>query len=289
MKNFLKIAVLSAMLLLGASCSKVPSGFVGVKVFLLGGDKGVDSQVLPVGRYWIGLNEELYLFPTFQQNYVWTATADEGSPNDESITFQTKEGMNVNLDAGISYTVNPEKVSELFQKYRRGVDEITDTVLRNAVRDALNQFGSDMSVEEAYSTRKTELFSKAQEKVAKEFAQYGINVDKLYLINTMRLPANVMAAINSKIEATQKAQQRENELREAEAQAKKDIAQAEGEAQSTLVRAKAEAESNRLRQSAITKELIQYEAVQKWSGNLPLVMGNGTNSFIDIKSLTKAD
>ena len=52
------------------SCAKVEAGYVGVRVNLLGGNKGVDSEVLGVGRYWIGWNQELYLFPTFQQTYI---------------------------------------------------------------------------------------------------------------------------------------------------------------------------------------------------------------------------
>ncbi len=63
-------------------CSKVPAGNVGIKVYLLGKSKGVDTEELPVGRYWIGINEELYKFPTFTQNYVWTKNINEGSIND---------------------------------------------------------------------------------------------------------------------------------------------------------------------------------------------------------------
>lgn len=61
------IALLSS---LNMGCSKVEAGHVGVKVYLLGRDKGVDSEVLGVGRYWIGWNEDLYLFPTYQQTKV---------------------------------------------------------------------------------------------------------------------------------------------------------------------------------------------------------------------------
>ena len=61
-------------------CSKVPAGNVGIKVFLLGGAKGVDSQELGPGRYWIGWNEDLFLFPTWTQSYVWTKDPAEGSP-----------------------------------------------------------------------------------------------------------------------------------------------------------------------------------------------------------------
>ncbi|TON81215.1 transposase, partial [Vibrio parahaemolyticus] len=55
-------------------CSKITAGHVGIKVNLLGGDKGVQAEEVGVGRYWVGVNEELYSFPTFSQNYVWTAS-----------------------------------------------------------------------------------------------------------------------------------------------------------------------------------------------------------------------
>ncbi|TON43446.1 transposase, partial [Vibrio parahaemolyticus] len=72
----------------------------------LGGDKGVQAEEVGVGRYWVGVNEELYSFPTFSQNYVWTASETEGSENDESISFQTIEGLAVNADVGITYRID---------------------------------------------------------------------------------------------------------------------------------------------------------------------------------------
>ncbi len=90
MKNLVFVLLILLLSFGTVACTKVPSGHVGVKVYLLGGSKGVDSEELGVGRYWIGWNQELYLFPTFTQNTVWTADSREGSENDESITFQNK-------------------------------------------------------------------------------------------------------------------------------------------------------------------------------------------------------
>ena len=129
------------------ACSSVPPGYTGIKVFLTGGDKGVDSQILGVGRYWIGVNEDLFLFPTFTQNHVWTKASTEGSPNDDSFTFQTKQGLTVNTDVGISYHIEADKVTDIFQKYRKGVNEITHVVLRNSVRDAFNKAASSRDIE----------------------------------------------------------------------------------------------------------------------------------------------
>lgn len=254
------------------SCSQVPAGNVGVKVYLLGGSKGVDHEVLGVGRYWIGMNEQLFIFPTFQQNYVWTKSPHEGKADDESITFQTAEGMIVNADIGISYHINPEKVSVIFQKYRKGVDEITDVYLRNYVRDELNRLASSMTVEEVYGKGKVKLFSDAKKTLASNLNDEGIVIDNLYLIGSFRLPSNVEAALNSKIEATQKAQQRENEVAEARAQAEKEIAIAKGVA-----------ESNRIKAQSLSAPLIEWEKVQKWDGKLPQVQGSGS-AILDIRA-----
>lgn len=270
MRNFFAVFML---VVLSFSCSYVPAGHVGIKVNLLGGDKGVDATELPVGRYWIGMNEELYIYPIFQQNYVWAKDAQEGSPNDESITFQSREGLEVNADFGITYSVDPSKVSILFQKYRKGVEEITDGNLRMLVRDALNANASRLDVEELYGEKRNDFIASVQEDVAQVVKPIGINVEKITLIGSFRLPPQVQDAINQKIGATQKAQQRENELREEEANAKKKVAAAQGEAESILLKAKAQANANRILSESLSERIIQYEMVQKWNGITPTVQG----------------
>jgi regulator of protease activity HflC (stomatin/prohibitin superfamily) len=129
----------------------------------------------------------------------------------------------------------------VFQTYRRGVDEITDTFLRNNVRYAFSEVSSTMSVESVYGEGKAELMKQVLERVQGKVASVGIIVDDIYLVNSIRLPDNVVKALNSKIEATQRAQQRENELREAEA--KKNVAKAEGDAAALLATARAQADA----------------------------------------------
>ncbi|HHD92133.1 MAG TPA: prohibitin family protein [Candidatus Portnoybacteria bacterium] len=264
------------------ACSKVPAGNVGVKVYLLGKEKGVDSEELGPGRYWIGINEELYLFPTFTQNYVWTKNPVEGSPNDESITFQTKEGLSVNADVGISYHIDPQKVSIVFQKYRKGVDEITDIYLRNMVRDALVKSASTKPIESVYGEGKAALLGEVEEGVRQQCKPIGIVIEKISFIGDFRLPKQVVNAINAKIEATQKAQQRENEVAEAKAAADKLRAQAKGQADAILLKAKAQAEANRIIAASLTPELVKYKAIEKWSGKMPYVTGSGSMPLVNI-------
>ena len=265
-----------------AACSYVPAGNVGIKVNLLGGEKGVESEVLGVGRYWVGWNEELYVFPTFMQNYVWTAGVDEGSPNDESISFQTADGMTANADIGISYSIDPEKVSIIFQTYRRGVEEITDTFLRNMVRDALVKQSSNKPIEYVYGAGKSELLASVQKDVSDQVVSLGINIGKIYWIGEIRLPPTVIDSINAKNAATQMAQQRQNEVAQAKAEADKKIEDARGEAESILRVAEAQAKANKLLAESLTTEFVQYQAITKWDGQLPKMTGSAAVPFIDV-------
>lgn len=282
MRKYLMIIMVLFAMFGMTGCDKVPSGYVGVKVNLLGGEKGVDIQPLGVGRYWIGVNEELFLFPTFTQNYVWTADTRKGSETDESISFQTVEGLTVNADVGITYTINPDKVTEVFQKYRKGVTEITDTYLRNIVRDEMNRASSTMKVDAAYGAGKAELMGQTLKAVQDKVGPNGIVVESIYLVSDLRLPPNVVDSINLKIAATQKAEQRNNEIATAEAQAKVVEAEANGRAKSILVEAQAQAEANRLLSQSMSAVLVQYRAIEKWDGQMPKISGsNGTMVQVD--------
>lgn len=282
--NFKRIAIALLAVSTLVACDKVPAGNVGVKVFLLGGDKGVDSEELGVGRYWIGWNEELYLFPTFMQNYEWTADSRPGSETDESLSFQTADGNTATADIGISYSIDPNRVTEIFQKYRRGVDEITDTFLRNMVRDSLVRLASTKSIEYVYGAGKAELIAAVQADVAAQVAPIGINIDKIYWLGKIVLPTTIEESINSKNAATQKAQQRLNEVQQSKAEADKKIEEARGEAESLLKIAEAQAKANKILAASLTQEFVQYQAITRWDGVLPTTMIPGqTTPFINVK------
>ncbi len=274
MKLYTRIAMAAAVGLL-AACSKVPAGHVGVKVHLLGGEKGVDTEELGVGRYWVGWNEDLFLFPTFTQNHTWT--------DKERLSFQTVEGLAVSADVGISYHVNPEKVTSVFQKYRKGIDEITDIYLRNMVRDALVKRASALGIESVYGAGKASLIEQVQADVAGQTGDIGITIEKIYWVGELGLPETVVGSINAKIQATQMAAQRQNEVAQARAEAEKAVAAAKGEAEARLTLATAEADAIRIKGDALRQNpgVVSLSAIEKWDGKLPVYSGDAT-PFIQI-------
>lgn len=281
MKKILSIIVLLVSITSLMSCSKVPAGSVGIKFYLLGQSKGVDYDVLTPGRYWIGVNEELFLFPTRIQNRVWTSDVQEGSPHDESFEFQSKEGMKLTANVGLDYYITKENAPKIFELYKTGCDEITNVVLRNIVRDAFNAAASSRTAENMYGEGKVKFLEDVKELVKRKSIEKYITVNDLYLLGNMGVPAEVTKALNAKITANQKAEQAENELRQAEAEARKVEAIAQGNANARIIEAEAEAEANRKLSASITQTLVEYEKVKKWDGKQPQVTGG--NAIVSLK------
>lgn len=289
MKHSMKMMLAVLAMMTFSACSTpqtVPPGHVGVKVYLYGTEKGVDHEVLGVGRYWISYNEALYVFPTFEQNPKWTKGTEQDSGRE--VEFQTREGMAVNADFAATYTIDNKNVATVFSKYRKGVEEINKGPLRNIVRDAVGEVASKLAVEDVYGEGKAKMMTDIENLVKVRAAESGLTVTNVSLLGTVRLPDSVNTALNAKMEATQRAQQRENELREAEAQAKKEVAAAEGEAKkqqalaagraaSVLVEAEAQAKANRILAASLTQELIEMRKIEKWDGVLPQFGGSGSS------------
>jgi regulator of protease activity HflC (stomatin/prohibitin superfamily) len=268
--TFFIIPVL-ALALVFTGCSKVPAGHVGIKVYLLGKEKGVDSETLGTGQYWIGINEELYIYPTYVQQYTFTQGNDGDSPNDEAFYFQNREGVKCNLDLSIQAYADATKVAILFQKFRDDLRDVMHINLRNFIRDRIQYYAASLSTEDLYSTKKMEMIRMVERDLKNFVEPLGIIIVGISLLSDIRFPPEVEASIVAKIKATQEALQRENEIQKAKADAEIKITQA-----------KAEAEAIRLKQSVINQALIQYEATQKWDGRLPTYMGGNAVPFINI-------
>lgn len=283
-KMFRNLMILSSLVLILTSCgqhSYVQPGFVGIKVHMYGGSKGVDNELLGVGKYWIGVNEKLYTFPTYQVNYTFTASKEEGKAVNEEFSFQTKEGMECSMDLGLAMHFEYAKISKMFQKYHQGLEDIEGIVVRNTIRDALNKIAGTMSIESIYGEGKATLIKNVEATVKEGLDSTGIVIDKLSLIGAVRIPETVKKALDAKVEMTQKTQQSEFEIQKAQADAKVKVAQAEGDAKSLLISAKAESDANKMITSSLTDQLIRYKATDKWNGILPTVTG-GSIPMINI-------
>lgn len=279
-------AMIATLALTGCGLEKVTAGTVGVKFNNLGSEKGVQEEIVGPGWYFLTFNEKMYHFPTFTQNHTWTGK--QGSEGyDGAFAFQSAEGMRMSSDIGISYAIDPDKVSLVFQKYRRGIDEVTDTYVKNMIRDALVAETSKRTIEKVYGEEKESLLLAVQDRVRKQVEPYGIVIEKIYWIGQIDLPSSIITAINDKTEAVQKTSKLREEVNQRKAEADKKIEDARGVAQSIMIEAKSQAEANELLNRSLTPSLVQYRAIEKWNGMLPTFTGGGATPMIDISKLSQ--
>lgn len=270
LKRLAGIALLSVAVIGMTGCDRVEVGYVGVKVDKLGSDKGVQEQVVGTGRYWTGINTEIYQFPTFNQMKTY----------DQPFIFQTKDSMKITAKVGVEYYVDRSKVAKVFQTYRKGVEEITEVNIRQNISDALIKEAGNMDIGTLAGSGKTTLLDNVTKQLKAKLDPLGIVIVKLSWTEDMVYPPQIIQSINAKIEATQKTQQRENEVAQTVAEAEKARAFARGEADSAKIRAQGEADALNLKGEALRKnpEVLQLEAIQKWDGKTPVYMAGGSNT-----------
>jgi regulator of protease activity HflC (stomatin/prohibitin superfamily) len=61
------------------------------------------------------------------------------------------------------------------------------------------------------------------------------------------------------------------------------------EAQARVNAARGEAEAQMLLRETLTPELLEKQAIEKWNGKLPLIVGEGGAKLLDLSKLVKAD
>ena len=272
----MKRVLLAAVAVVGLSaCGQVRPGHVGIKVNQFGTGAGVSNEVLGVGTYLTLFGTHIEEYPVFTNTYTYTASGTEGASNNEEFNFQDKNGVNIQADIGVSYSVNPSKAATLFQKYRVDTQGIIAGPLRNEIRNELIDQASQMNVQDIYGSQKAQLLNSVQSRVSSFFAPYGLNVEKLFWANNVRLPANIQEQINARVANENAALAAQAQVATVTAQAQQRIAQANGEAQAIQVQAQA---------IRTNPEIIQLEAVKKWNGQLPTYMGgSGALPFINVK------
>jgi regulator of protease activity HflC (stomatin/prohibitin superfamily) len=276
-------AVVGLLVLADATLIRIDAAHVGIRVKLAGTARGV--QDIPVVTGWVFYNpltEQVVAFPTSVQNVVWTAAAHEGRNVDESITFSSQEGVNVNADIGLSFHVEAAMTPHLYLRFRQpNLALLADGYVRNAVREAFNDVASRMVVQDIYGAKKGKLVGDVGEKLRQALGKDGFIIDQITINGALRLPENVAQAINRAMEATQTAIQAENRVRQVRAEAEQAVAEAhgaaeaarqraEGEADAVLIRARADARANEIIRLSTTGAVIQYRAIQRWDGKLPM-------------------
>lgn len=253
------IALVAVLLFLQflISVERVDAGSVGIRVNLVGDNKGVDDITEVTGWvFYMPLLTAIYEFP------IYTQVKDY-----EPFKVNAKDGSEFSVDPTFSYYVDRAAVPKIFQQYRRNLQELENGYIRNVIYDSYriiaNQYPSDSLI-----SNRVQFENRVQDMLQTTLRQEGFIFQQL--TSNLVAPQSLRDAIDAKNKTTQEAIQSENKLRKTEAEAKAKIIDAE-----------AEKKVNDLKSSALTPLIIQQMYIEKWDGKLP-VYGEVPKLFKDI-------
>lgn len=260
---------------------KIDPGHVGVSVKKCGGG-GVSPDPIPTGYYWRKLFcEDVIMYPTSMQSLVLMRMPKE----DDSITVTSSEGLSINLDIALNFTLDPKMVPQIYVRWRAKIEDISHKFIRQTIREALQLTFAKYTAEQLYSDKKEIARMEGEKLIVEKLGPMGFVIVQ-FTINRVEPPKQVIEAINAKVAMVQEAQRSEQEVRKKQAEAAQKVAvttgeadaarvQAEGQAAAILTVAEAQAKANKVLAESVTPALIQYEQARRWDGKLPQVTGAG--------------
>lgn len=173
----------------------------------------------------------------------------------------SKDLQSITTDLAVNWNVDPAKVNQVFQQVG-DEEQIVTSILSPAISEVLKAATSKKTAEEII-TKRTELKTEIDNSLKKRLEPYGVIVRDVSLINFGFSP-EFSKAIESKQIAEQEAKQAEFTVQKATQ-----------DAQAEINRAKGKAEAQRLQRQTLTTEILQQQAIEKWNGQFPTVMGGG--------------
>jgi regulator of protease activity HflC (stomatin/prohibitin superfamily) len=242
-KQFLLLVFALATL---ASCTRIDAGHEGILIKQYGSGKGVQDVSLVTGRVWYNpFTEDVEQYATFVQTVDY-----------EAFGVNAKDGSSFTVDPTLSFNIVTGNSPRIFTKYRKNLEEVSNTTILNYVKDAFRLQMNKYTTDEIVSNRE-KFETDVQKTLSEVLDKEGFKLEQL--TSGLGYPKTIVDAVNAKNKAVQDAMKVENELRLVEAQAKKMIVQAE-----------AEKRANELKQQSLTPMLIQQQFIEKWDGRTPL-------------------
>jgi prohibitin 1 len=186
----------------------------------------------------------------------------------------TKDLQDLTASFAINFRLDPLQVVNI-RRTQGTLQNIVSKIIAPQTQESFKIAAARRTVEEAI-TKRDELKQDFDLALGNRLEKYGIIV-----MDTSVVDLDFSPEFSKAVEEKQIAEQR--------AQRAVYVAQeAQQEAEATVNRAKGQAEAQRLLRETLTAELLQKQAIDKWDGKFPQVMGgNGALPFINIDA-TKA-
>ena len=191
----------------------------------------------------------------------------------------SKDLQTVETTVTVNYHPDKEAVHRLYKNL--GLD-YENRVIQPAIEETVKQVTAKYNAEELI-TKRPLVKQDIESAITERLNQFEV-VTEVISITDFEFSPLFAQAIESKVEAEQKALKAENDLRRIEVEARQNEAQAVGKANANIAEAKGEAEAIAIINKALAENpnYLEWLKTQAWDGKLPLVVGSGGTPFIQI-------
>jgi regulator of protease activity HflC (stomatin/prohibitin superfamily) len=191
----------------------------------------------------------------------------------------SKDLQTVTTEVTVNYAPDANSVNILYKEVGLNYQ---NRIIAPAVEEVVKQVTANYNAEELI-TKRPLVKSDIETEISKRLNVYNIET-QVISITDFQFSALFSQAIESKVEAEQKALKAENDLRRIQVEALQAEAQAQGVAKANIAQANGEAEAIRVINSALSENpnYLEWLKTQAWDGKLPLVVGQGGTPFIQI-------
>ena len=192
-----------------------------------------------------------------------------------SAEASSKDLQDVFTDIALNWHVISDEVNAIFQQIGDEKD-VTERIINPAVEEVLKAVMAKYTAEEII-TKRGEVKAGVDDALTTRLATYHVAVDDISLVHI-----HFSVRFGEAVETKQIAEQ---EAKRAEFIALKALKEAEAR----VNLAKGDAEAQKLLRENLTPDLLQRQAIEKWNGKLPLIVGNGGPKFLDLSEFVKAN
>ena len=191
----------------------------------------------------------------------------------------SKDLQTVTTEVTVNYHPDPEAINILYKEVGLNYQ---NRIIAPAVEEVVKQVTANYNAEELI-TKRPLVKADIEAEITKRLNVYNL-ITEVISITDFQFSSLFSTAIESKVEAEQKALKAENDLRRIEVEARQRAAQAEGLAAANIAEANGEAQAIKIINQALAQNpnYLEWLKTQAWDGKLPLVVGSGGTPFIQI-------
>jgi prohibitin 2 len=237
----------------------------------------------------VALSEGIHFVVPFRDNVVQLEVRTQKIV--ENAASASRDLQDVSTQVALNYHINPDTAQILYQQL--GFD-YANRVVSPAIQESVKQVTARFNAENLITNRET-VKAEIENQIKQRLAVYNVEVEAIS-ITEFQFSEQFRRAVESKVEAEQRALQATNDLRRIEIEAQQaearavgeqraNIARADGVRQANVLQAQGEAEAIRIidQQLIENPNYLEWLKTQRWDGVLPLVTGGGgATPFIQI-------